>query len=489
MNVTPKRRDSRLSIPVPRALVAVSLGLCVASGARAQGVPPDIAGRLRAMAETMSRQDRFSGVVLLARGGRPVLEQAYGFADREARRRMMPGTIMNVSSVGKLFTQVAIGQLAAAGKLSPDSTIATYWPDYPDASVARTVTIRQLLTHRSGINGDIFVNLSAMGRNRDYLPAATRGPLAFPPGTRAQYSNAGYVILGEIIERVSGEVYHEYIRRHVFAPAGMTASDFPARDSLPKSAAIGYTRGEGDNGSAPLTRATDMQPMRGSAAGGAFASAGDLFRFVMARRQGRLGIAARVTSEQAAGGSPGSNVVISEGLPGGYDLIVLANVDPMIAEAMADSVTAWLGGGQVAGPPAQGPGGGPGAGQRIIMRGPPDELDAPQGPMQPTLPDTPRGRAAAAYIRAFSSGDTTLMRAAIESHVQKDERTTDERLRRYVEIFADMGPLTILGVREGPDGSFAVSVRSQKNGDLTVGVLFVPGESARIAGVRFEVRR
>ncbi|MCC7052977.1 MAG: beta-lactamase family protein [Gemmatimonadaceae bacterium] len=502
MKATPPRPHQRPSRPVPQCLGALAVTLSIVSGLQAQGAAPrgtperrrqaptaeqaDIAGRLRMMARTLARQDRFSGVVLLTRDGRPVLEQAYGFADREARRPMTVGTIMNVSSVGKLFTQVAIGQLAAAGRLSPDSTIAAYWPDYPDAAVARKVTIRHLLTHRSGINGNIFENLPAMRRNRDYLPAATRGPLAFEPGSRAEYSNAGYVILGEIIERVSGEVYHEYIQRHVFAPAAMTVSAFPARDSLPPRAAIGYTRGADDAPTARLVRATGVQPIRGSAAGGAFASAGDLLRFVMARRRGQLGVPARLLSDQSAGGSPGSNVVISEGLPAGYHLIVLANVDPPIAEMMADSVERWLGGGERVGGPPQGPGRGP----RIVLRGSPDDADdGPQGPLLDALPETPRGRAAAAYLRAFSSGDSALMRTVIETLVVKDERTTDDRVRRYLEIFADNGPLTILGVREAPDSSLAIEVRSEKNGEMMVGVSFVPDGSARIAGVRFEVRR
>ena len=138
--------------------------------------PAELSQKVRTLAETLTRQSRFSGTILLAHDGETVLEGAFGFADREAKRAMTVGNIMNVSSLGKLFTQIAIGQLAAAGKLSLDSTIATYWPDDPDPVAARKVTIRQLLTHRSGIDGDIFANPLTLRSNRDNLANRARTP-------------------------------------------------------------------------------------------------------------------------------------------------------------------------------------------------------------------------------------------------------------------------------------------------------------------------
>ncbi len=467
---------------------------------REMGPPPisqaDLREKVKTLVESLTKEGRFSGTILLAQEGKPVFEGAYGFADREAQRPMTIGTIMNVSSIGKLFTQIAVGQLAAAGKLSLDSTIATYWPDYPDRVVARKVTIRHLLSHRSGIEGDIFANPLTLRSNRDNIPAATSKPLAFEPGTDQEYSNAGYVVLGEIVERVSGEVYHEYIRRHVFAAAGMTASAFPAIDSLPANAANGYTWGVPPNAPPPavlppLRRSAPMQPRRGSAAGGAYANVHDLLRFLNARRAGTLGVPARPGQEMAAGGSPGSNAFIAEGLPGGYDVIVLANLDPPTAGMIVESVESWLGGG--GGP------GGPGApgdervgGPRIIMRAPGQGGDMPplpEGPLQATLPDTPQGRAAAAYLRAFSSGDVATMRAFIDTQITKDGRSLDERVSRYEQIFGDMGKLTFVGVRIAPDNSFAMQVNSVHQGELTMLMSFEPVAPFRIAGVQFRLTR
>ncbi|MCU0647516.1 MAG: beta-lactamase family protein [Gemmatimonadaceae bacterium] len=482
---------------------AAAIACCCIAGAMpisAQPAPRPAAGgqplaqsvlvsRVRTLADAMTRADQFSGVILLARGGTPVFEQAYGYADRETKRRATVATTFNVASLGKLFTQSAVGQLVAAGTLSPDSTISAYWPDYPDAVAARTVTIRQLLEHRSGIQGNIFENPLTRRSNRDNVPAATRHPLAFAPGSRQQYSNAGYVVLGEIIERVSGEVYHEYIRRHVFAAAGMTASGFPAIDSLPAGAAVGYTRGGDPDAPAPaalppLSRSEPLQPRRGSAAGGSYSNVHDLLRFVRARREGTLGVPARRSREMVAGGSPGTNGIIAEGLPDEYDLIVLANMDPPSASVIADSVERWLGGA----------GGGPGAmgGPRRVVRAPGgagEPQPAPQGARQATLPDTPQGRTAGAYLRAFSSGDTAVMRTFIASHAAPNGRSVDDRIRQYQEIFADLGPLTLLGVRVAPDASLALDVRSAKNGELMIRMAFTPGTPDRVAGIEFRVER
>jgi D-alanyl-D-alanine carboxypeptidase len=455
--------------------------------------PAELRERVRRLVESLTAQQRFSGTILLAQEGKVVFEGAYGLADREAQRPMTIGTIMNVSSLGKLFTQVAIGQLVAAGKLSLDSTIGTYWPEYPDRAAARKVTIRHLLTHRSGIDGDIFANPLTLRSNRDNIPAATGNPLAFEPGTKQQYSNAGYVVLGEIVERVSGEVYHEYIRRHVFSVAGMTASAFPAIDSLPANAANGYTWGLAPDSPPPavlppLRRSAPMQPRRGSAAGGAYANVRDLHRFVEARRSGSMGVPARRSQEMAAGGSPGSNAFIAEGLPGGYDVIVLANFDPPTAGMVVDSVEHWLS----AGPGPSGPGDERVGGPRIIMRAPGQGGEMPpmpEGPLQSTLPDTPQGRAAAAYLRAFSSGDAATMRAFIDTQITKDGRSLDERVSRYQQIFADMGGLSFVGVRIAPDNSFALQVNSVHQGELTMLMSFEPVAPFRIAGVQFRLTR
>ena len=288
--------------------LAVSLGPATFAGTLvAQGTAPApiateaLVAKVSLLADSLSARLELSGVILLAKDGEPVFEHAYGLSNREMKRANSIETSFNVSSIGKRFTQIAIAQLVAAGKLSLDATIASVWPDYPNPEVARQVTVRELLEHRSGIGGNIFANPTHSRSNSDYLALFVHEPLHFTPGTRQEYSNAGYIVLGEIIARVSHEEYAAYVRRHILSPSGMTATGYFPRDSLPSFAAIGYTRAT----SGALVSAADQQPNRGSAAGGVYASARDLLKLINATRGSALGIPVEHNRSVIAGGSPG----------------------------------------------------------------------------------------------------------------------------------------------------------------------------------------
>lgn len=302
-------------------------------------------------ADSLATAQNFSGVVLIARNGSAVVEKAYGMADREARKANNIETAFNVGSINKFFTQIAIRQL----NLNGDSTLGHYWPDYPNAAV-RKVTIRQLLEHRSGIGGNIFAapaggTRSDLRKLSDFLPLFVNEPMQFEPGSQQRYSNAGYLVLGLLVERISGESYYEYVRKHIYQPAGMARTAHFAVDSLPKNTAIGYTNGErsversGVERSgverAALKRNADLLPGRGSSAGGGYSTAHDLLRLLNALREGKipggpsLGFA-------IAGGAPGLNAVVETDLPGGYDVIVLANLDPPSAEQMGREISAKI---------------------------------------------------------------------------------------------------------------------------------------------------
>jgi len=347
-------------MPHPQHHASASLTaalLLTASALRAQANNPTpvpeaaLVSRLENTVDSLARLDQFSGVVMLAKQGAPVFQRAWGVADREAHRPNNMETAFNLGSINKVFTATAIRQLAAAGRLDLDSVLGKYWPDYPNAAVASQVTIRELLNHRSGIGGNIFDAPSGGARhdvrsNRDYLPLFVNEPLQFPPGTRQAYSNAGYVVLGLLVERLSGEDYYQYVDRHIYQPAGMTHTAAYPVDSLPPNTAIGYTRGEDDPPpTAPLQRNTDLLPGRGSAAGGGYSTAGDLALFLRALRAGKIP-GGPPTGIGVAGGTVGVNAVVEGGLPGGYDLIVLTNLDPPAAERVARLVRGWLGSGK-----------------------------------------------------------------------------------------------------------------------------------------------
>jgi D-alanyl-D-alanine carboxypeptidase len=308
----------------------------------------ELVRRLTTSLDSLTKVGQFSGVAVLARNGVPVFQRAYGMADRERRVANNLETAFNLGSIDKAFTQIAILQLRAAGKLDLDSTLAAYWPDYPNKEVASRVTIRQLMRHTSGIAGNIFDPPAGGKRNdirtlNDYLPLFVNQPLAFEPGTKNAYSNAGYVVLGLLIQRLLGEDYYTYVREHIFEPAGMTRTGSFAVDSLPPNTAIGYTRGdEHAPTTTPLRPNSRDLPGRGSSAGGGYSTAQDLVKFVQALREHRIpsGLPAGLG---IAGGSGGMNAVVEGDLPGGYDLIVLANLDPPAAERVSRMTREWLG--------------------------------------------------------------------------------------------------------------------------------------------------
>jgi len=308
---------------------------------------PDVTARLTKTLDSLAAAGEFSGVALLAKDGAPVFERAYGLADREARTPNTIETAFNLGSINKFFTQVAIRQLADAGKVDVDSSLARAWPDYPNQDVARRVTVRQLLQHRSGVGGNIFAapasgKRSDIRRLADYFQLFVNEPLQFEPGIQQRYSNAGYIVLGLLVERLSGENYYDYVRRHIYEPAGLTRTGSWAVDSLPTNTAVGYTRGAQDApASTPLGPNTGFLPGRGSSAGGGYSTAHDLLRLINALRAGKIpsGPPAGIG---IAGGAPGLNAAMEGDLPGGYDVIVLANLDPPAAERVARIVRGWL---------------------------------------------------------------------------------------------------------------------------------------------------
>jgi len=341
---------------LPILVSAASLVLTVAppspGSAQATAAVPtsqeQLVNRLRLALDSLVLSDEFSGVVLLAGGGKPVLEQAYGMADREAGLPNTLQTAFNLGSINKVFTATAIRQLAAQGRLDLDSTLARYWPDYPNPDVAGRITIRQLLQHTAGIGGNIFAAPAGGTRHdvrglRDYLPLFVQEPLQFTPGSRTQYSNAGYVVLGLLIERLTGADYYDYVHRYIYEPAGMARTAHWSVDSLPPNTAVGYTRHSpmGTPNTA-WQRNTALLPGRGSSAGGGYSTAHDLLRFLQALRAGRIP-SGPPPGIGVAGGAPGLNALVEGDLPGGYDLIVLANLDPPAAERVGELVRGWLG--------------------------------------------------------------------------------------------------------------------------------------------------
>jgi CubicO group peptidase (beta-lactamase class C family) len=246
----------------------------------------------------LAAADAFSGAVLIARDGKPIFKTVYGMASKAYNAPNRLDTKFNLASVGKIFTAVAVAQLAEAGKLSFSDPVGKFLPDYPNKQVAERVTIHHLLTHTSGLgdyHGAKYIERKGVLREvKDYFPLFSDAPLAFEPGARWQYANTGFILLGAIIEKASGENYFEYVRRHIFKPAGMSQTDFYETDYDTPNLATGYTNfiDKGDDYfefHLGTRRNTSLyNGAKGSSQGGAFSTLGDLLRFSLALRGGRL---------------------------------------------------------------------------------------------------------------------------------------------------------------------------------------------------------
>jgi CubicO group peptidase (beta-lactamase class C family) len=309
----------------------------------------------------LADDDVFSGTALVAWQGKPLFSGAWGLASQEWNVPNRIDTRFDLGSINKSFTRIAIGQLAAQGKLSFDDHIADHLPDYPNEEVASKVTIRHLLDHSSGL-GDIFTeeffnSSKALYREpRDFFPLFADKSLLFEPGERSEYSNAGFMVLGAIIEAVSGQPYDEYVIDEIFAPAGMTNAGFFAHDEIVPNVAVGYTRMGPEGWGETRRNNLLMLPVKGNSAGSAQATVEDLLNFDDALREYRLlspaytmwylgGAEPSQTSESdktkpratagsgIAGGAPGVSAVLESDAD--LAVVVLSNYDASITESIA----------------------------------------------------------------------------------------------------------------------------------------------------------
>lgn len=218
-----------------------------------------IVKQLNAYLAKLVAADMLSGTVLVAKGNKTVFKKAYGSNNSKAANDVE--TKFDLASLTKMFTSVAIAQLVQQDKLSYGDSIGKLLQGYPNKSASEKVTLHHLLTHTSGLAeysdkkeyrparqaGDKFKTL------KDWFPFFAAEALAFEPGTKSDYSNSNFIVLGVVLEKVTGQSYFDYVREHIFKPAGMNST--------------------------VLTAAT------GNSAGGGFSTVEDLLKFTVALRQ------------------------------------------------------------------------------------------------------------------------------------------------------------------------------------------------------------
>jgi CubicO group peptidase (beta-lactamase class C family) len=223
----------------------------------------------------------FAGSVLVARGGEVVLLKGYGLADVERGVPNSAATRFEMNSMTKMFTGVAILQLAAQGRVQLSDPMSRYFPGFPPAK--QQATIEQLATHTAGL---IVEGAQLASDSRDaFVRDVARTPVESPPGERYRYTNAGFSLLAALIETVSGETYEQYLRRHLFEPAAMHSALFrnevPAGDSRFAHGYVGTPRGLHPGPPNPYVWGT-------IGAGGVWSTVGDMYRWVVALRERRV---------------------------------------------------------------------------------------------------------------------------------------------------------------------------------------------------------
>ena len=358
----------------------------------------DVAIQIAQRIDGAAQKGDFSGVVAVAREGRPWFVRASGLADRERSIPNLATTRFNTAGLQRLFTMVAIARLLQDGRLRlddrlvdvlrPESSLTLDVGDvepaaeklsaaYPNAEVARRITIRQLVEQRSGLSDYLgpgfFANPRAVTTLADYLRLFTDRPLAFEPGSAERLAMANYIVLGRVIEAKTGKPYDRAIEELVHRPAGMTSTRLEPVAARAPDRAVGYTRTRFTLEGATVNPARapgdvlrpneDVVPGRGSPAGGGYSNVQDLMRFADALRHDRLlqpgwtewilgGPEPRSASQAKLplehrrglamdGSAPGVNAVFRME-PDGTVLIALANLDPPAADRMALEVAELL---------------------------------------------------------------------------------------------------------------------------------------------------
>jgi CubicO group peptidase (beta-lactamase class C family) len=252
-----------------------------------------IVAQLRAYVERLAGRDVFSGAVLLAKAGKPLFSGAYGEANKDFGVRNTVATKFNLGSMNKMFTAVAVMQLAEAGKLSLDDTLGKFVAaGSMGADVLSKVRLKHLLTHTSGLGSYFSPRWDSLSRSMfrrvdDWMPLVKDETLQFEPGTRWAYSNTGMLLLGKVIESASGKDYFDYVRERIFQPSGMTSTDSYDLDRVTTNLAVGYEPEDTPRGT-QYRNNIFQHVIRGGPAGGGYSTVGDLTRFAAALQNGRL---------------------------------------------------------------------------------------------------------------------------------------------------------------------------------------------------------
>ena len=429
------------------------LGLTVPAAAQ------DIASRADSILRAAESRG-FSGVVLVKKDGRVVIEKGYGLANRERKIVFSPSTVVQIGSNTKDFTAVAILQLKERGLLDLSDTLSKFFPAAP--ADKRGITIQQLLDHRAGFPIGLGSDFEPVNRQQ-LIDAAMNFQLLFAPGARQNYSNTGYALLAAIIEQLSGKSYDEYVRDQILQPLGLRDTGFHLPGFKEERLAHGYRSNGEDAGTTVLRpRAPDgpFWNLRGN--GGMLSTLGDMSRFYEALFETDKLLKPETRSLRFRSRDPvalaGSDLVSSflyERDPGArVEIIIASNTPQWRPPALRSEIASILGIERT-------------DGERKVT-GPQSDAGPVTGP--------PPAPAVEAVIRelvaVLNGGDRAAMRAFIAARFNTEEGqpSVDERLERLAPLSANLGKMEILGMIAPDNGPVRVSVHTAIEGRATMTV-------------------
>ncbi len=315
LHSTQSDRWMSLSVSVesdaPHLISGLGMGPASAPLAPSSGERGDdeIRTEMNRLLDELVEAERFSGTVLMVRNGEVVFDAVRGEANKDFDIANNIETKFNLGSMNKMFTAVAIAQLVERGEMSYDDPLSKFLPDFPDPESAAKIRIKHLLSHTGGLGSYFNEEFMESSRARfrtvsELMTLAESETMQFEPGSAWSYSNTGFLVLGRVIEVVTGQDYHDYISDNVTGPAGMDSTACYELDQVNPNLAVGYDRQNTPEG--PVWRNNIfMHVIRGGPAGGGYSTVGDLVRFADALRDGTL--VTRATFELLASRKPELN--------------------------------------------------------------------------------------------------------------------------------------------------------------------------------------
>jgi D-alanyl-D-alanine carboxypeptidase len=224
--------------------------------------------------------------ILMARGDHILFREARGMANIELGVPLSPDSVFRIASVTKTFTAAMMLKLAETGKLKLDAPLDLYLPDFPNAA---NITLREMLNHTSGISDIVSTPIPGFSRRdlktADLIAEISKRPLDFAPGTRFRYSNAGYILLGAVIEKVTGEPWYTAVQQQLLQPLGIAHTEFGAGAPIIPGRAAGYST---DGHTSTVANAAYISPSFPAAAGSLISTIDDLRLWIHSLNTGKV---------------------------------------------------------------------------------------------------------------------------------------------------------------------------------------------------------